>query len=577
MKTAINKIMKKFHIVWFTTFLVGIIATGIYEIVLSQRTLIDAVNNLKFYCISFYLPITISILILHVTLSNSKRLQIFCYYYIWIDIIYRKIKFVAYESNNKFIRKLFTKIINKFFEEYYCNLIIESFPNKNEIKKEDKDHSSIIQSLLITKQPLFVKRSHLLEKNFWNNWAYAIVLLFKSFEKIHCYRIKEGGKPKYCLEIDLNDQFYGIYNSGGKKYIEQKFCTTQYRSLCKDISLSMHEFLTSEHLNGFEFKDNMVFRWASGGVLPIAKWMGQKWFVLLFRDIEPIGWNIPNGASETDKEYTEIDHLIIREFTEEIILLDKEPLPNDGIPAIHKRFRLPIGMTMPSATYNSFIKKQMALRYDHDNLKIEIGDGPILKPFETPFSLKLSYYDDSSKKSIHDKTDDIIFNINPNEFGIEILRVLAFEMDDNDYILDGEVWELGSILVRQPIMLLSCDYVQKEYEKSGEIGIHINEKPYADCKKLETILADSYKIFDKDIELRKRRIEKLTHDSTFNNSNEIKRCKSWLDNFEKLFYDLKNGKKDITREDHNPLTNLCPVTWKSLGIFCHHKIGENKT
>lgn len=567
--------MKKLYILWFTTFLLGIIATGFYEIALSQRTLIETAENLWFYCGSFFLPITITIIILHVTLLNYKRFKIFCYYNIWINIIYRKIKFEAYHSKKKYTRAVFKKVINKYFEEYYCNLIIESFPKKNEIGK-DKDHSSIIQSLSITKQPLFVKRIHLLEKRFWDNWAYAIVLLFRTFEKIRCLRFEEGGKTKYCLEIDLNGQSYGIYNSGGKKYIEDKFCTPQYRTLSEDISLSMHKFTTSKQSNRFEFDDKMVYRWASGGVLPIAKWKGQKWFVLLFRDIEPIGWNIPNGASETDKEYTEIDKLIFREFAEEIILLDKEPLRNDGIPAIHKCFRFPFGMNRPLESCDTFTKKQMALRYDHDNLKIETGNGPKLKQLETPFSLDLSYFDNSSMENIHSKIDDIIFSINPNEFGIEILRVLEFEMNDNDYIIDGEVWELGSILVRQPIMLLSCDYVKKIYEKSGEIGRHINDKPYADCKKMESIPANNYKIFDKDIELRKQRIEKLIFDSTYNHTNEIKRCKSWLKNFEKLFYDLENGKKDITREDHNPLTNLCPVTWKSLEIFCHHKIGGNK-
>lgn len=58
-------------------------------------------------------------------------------------------------------------------------------------------------------------------------------------------------------------------------------------------------------------------------------------------------------------------------------------------------------------------------------------------------------------------TQDVIFVLNPFELGIETVALWCFDMEDEDYIFFGDVWEAGERPLRSPVMLLDCAFVEE--------------------------------------------------------------------------------------------------------------------
>lgn len=425
----------------------------------------------------------------------------------------------------------------------------------------------------------FICREHLIEKCLWRRWAFAIVLLFNEL-KIRRYR--SSGVKKFRLEVDLRNQSYGIYNNAGKRFLKNKFQNEEFKSRCIERSKEIEDFLKSTTPGNDELTINameMPLRWASGGMLPIAQWKDKYWYVLNFRDIEPVGWNVANGASETKEEYKNLYSLIYREFSEELVLLNREPYIGDTLHVTQKMFQFP--HPLPEEISRKIINKEFAqkhkqLRKDHDGLIVQFEDGPEIKPISTPFEVQVTCHDENLRDTVAHSIPNVIFTVNPTEFGIEVLLVSCFEMNDNDYLIDGEMWGKGKVLVRRPVMLLSCDYVQEIYNKNKTLGTYVETPPSLDCKCLEKIPAGEYRVFDKDIEFRKRRLEILRKDNKTKEAPEAEYYRKWLENYELLFKKIKDSENGINRNEHSALTMLCPVTWKTLETICYYKLLQNK-
>ena len=66
------------------------------------------------------------------------------------------------------------------------------------------------------------------------------------------------------------------------------------------------------------------FRYANGGTLPILEWKGSEYYCLFYRDIEPMGWNIANGGSDSRDELLNPLDIVERELREELIVIDRD-------------------------------------------------------------------------------------------------------------------------------------------------------------------------------------------------------------------------------------------------------------
>jgi len=549
-KKFFNSTFWKYHLSIFSLFVLGNLSKYLEMLQIQNVNYSMVLYHFGTYILKIYIPIFILFTLIYLIIYSSERLKLHIYYHIYIKNIYKRI---------------FNVIINN----YYISLIIESIsPPKNISEK----YHVWIQQMSYSNNPVFICREHLLAKKFFKNWAFSAVLLFNDISL-------QREKNKISLSINLKDQEYGIYNNAGKNFLEYKFLDNenQYNKI-KEKNLEINNFMNGklDYLT-IDLCDTPL-RWASGGVLPIIKKDNKYWFLFSFRGISPVGWNLANGASESTEEYINLHHLTLREFCEEIIVLNREPRLDDSTPIKQKVFQLSspfIPKEVKSKIGSmSFIQKHNLLRQEHDNIHIIYDNkGPVLNSVETPFTINLS---------INDKIitqENIIFSINPFEFGIEVIALYEFAMQKNDYPLFGEIWEVADCLLREPTILVSCDYIYELYSKNNSLGEIITEKPYMECKSIN-IPKNEFKIYDKDIDFRNARIEKLkklSEKSALNKKQilEIDLHKKWLDNYEKYFLDLR---KDInlTYEKHKPLTMLCPVTWKTIELICKHQILESK-
>lgn len=557
---SIMRSLIKLECYWFTTFLLGVLTSVIYQVIGENRTLDSFLPSLWQYLTRFYLPVALIILLVCLFQCVATPPQLFVYYHIWISHVFPTLKKLKC-SPHTILKHIGRGFLQRFFNEYFDTLILNSFREQDVSGR--KRH-----------EPVFVRREHLMKKNHWPNWAFAIILLLNTLVLHRCHT--DQGELQFRLEVDLRDQLYGIYNNAGKRFLGDTFLDPVFRKRSIGESKRIEKFLRygldqdALRIDAAE----MPFRWASGGMLPIAHLEGRDWYVLYFRDIEPVGLNISNGGSETENEIKNPAELIYREFSEELVLLSREPVPGDPLPTRQKIFHFSIPLPTyipPQIVNNEFAERHRQMREEQDGLNIDFVTGPAINPISTPFEVQVKYHNESRNIAIN-TIESVIFNINPAEFGIEVLVVSRFNMSNNDYLIDGEISEIGSILVRRPVILLSCDYIQEVFRNKNSLGINMKERPYLDCKDLGRIPFGEYIIFDRDIEFRRRRLELLERDARSRNLNEARTHREWLRKYEELFKKIKEQKCDITSKDHSPLTILCPVAWKTIETMCYYNL-----
>jgi len=596
----INKFFLRLQLYVFSLLILGTVTNILFQISNRSFDWSEVAPQFWEFFKVVYLPIALALLILHLLIKKVKYVKLYLYYNVWIKYVFKVLKRLSTTSRNKFLRKSSERILNNYFDEYCDSLILESFSAFN--SHSDNSFPMWIQTKTHKNKPVFIRREHLKAKNFWPNWAFSVILLFNKLRFV-CY-CDDDNKTKIKLEIDLHNQEYGIYNNAGKAFLINRFLVREgeINNIYIEKADRINDFLKNAKPGQVLEIDTREtpFRWASGGILPIAHWKGKYWYVLFFRGIMPVGWNLPNGASENAEEYKNLHTLMVREFSEELILLNREPKIDDPVPIIQRVFHFddPIFEELPEEvkdkiTSKKFIKKHAKLRKSHDNLDIKFEDddkGLNLERVKTPFEIEIKYNSRNSKKNTTKKIKDVIFSVNPYEFGIESISIYNFEMKEDDYPMFGEIWEVADCLLREPVLLISCDYVQEVFnnnKKGASLSSQILDPLYLGGKSLQMIPTGAYHIFDKDIEFRKQRINHLVKelqkcetalyrrkwDSTCKKLKmELEMHKRWLEDYEKLFKDVQNGKVDIKGCKHRSISVLCPVTWKTLELVHKYNI-----
>ncbi|NWG06842.1 MAG: hypothetical protein HXY35_09180 [Chloroflexi bacterium] len=483
--------------------------------------------------------------------------DLWIYYYLWIPIIVPRFGKVLY--SREYLNKLL--------------LVHESYKYEKKGKRPC---------------PVFIQRAHLERKSFWPRWEFSIIVMLKpgKFEVNVAKSNTHANQKRWVMVANLADESFGIYNNAGKKFLKDKFGARPALGTMDRLSKRFYEVLHPEtelgtSLRWGEAGEILPLRWASGGFLPIIELKGRHWALLFFRDINPIGLNIANGASETKSEYKDLHKLIGREFSEETVLLVSEP--RSGASVAQQRFTVEeFGLDSASAVSEyinpGFVEKHNQLRKEHDNLNIELlrnEDGRPITPIRTPFRIRVKYHA-SDLRGIDDRyIKNVLFTINPFEFGVEVIWLCKFEMNEGEYILDGE-FNLGrNYLIRRPVVLLAMDYLKQVFETGGSLGEII---PDSESKLLPPIPYDSLIVFNQDVELRKQRLKYLDTWLASSKSNssahtddmidERDQLKKWLAEYEETFTAPRTG-----NELHfHALRTLCPVAWKSLELVFSHKI-----
>jgi hypothetical protein len=441
------------------------------------------------------------------------------------------------------------------------------------------------------KRPCFIEREDLQRKSFWPNWSFSIVTLFGSDSKVRQQILQEDVQRRWVLHVNLAYESYGIYSNDGKRFLRERFLT---RNKGAPAEVERRSRLINESMQpthggrrNWVWNDSgcqLPIRWASGGFMSVVRYRGFYWVLLSFRDITPIGLNVANGASETKEEYKDPRVLIGREFCEEVVVLSGPPgtaaelVQHDFV--AHHGFA---GFLSPE-----FARQHAQLRREHDGFAISVVRDPArtVRLLETPFDVDITFHG-PNREDTHATLDDVVYTINPAEFGIEVIKLAQFSMEDEEYVIEGEINPSRKVIIRQIPVLLKLSYLFEVFSahRDGSLGSLQTEGNSMDGKVMDQVPSEHCVIFDADVALRRSRRSRICRDLAANNldgerrSNlewELHLIDRWLERWGEAVTAARQDGLRGNLESERELRTLCPVTWKTLELAFAHKLFQKQ-
>ncbi len=438
------------------------------------------------------------------------------------------------------------------------------------------------------KRPCFIEREDLQRKSFWTNWAFSIVTVFGN-DKVEQQVTQVEGRSRWVLHVNLMNESYGIYSNDGKGFLKARFLTrnegahAEVERRSRLINESMHP--GQGRRRNWKWNDSgcqLPIRWASGGFMSVVRYRQAYWVLLSFRDITPVGLNVANGASETKDEYKDPKVLIGREFCEEVVVLSGSP----GKDAELSQREFATQDSFARFVNTKFAKEHANLRRTHDGFTISPVRNPTrpVKFMDTPFDVDITYHGPASEHT-HEVLDNVVYTINPAEFGIEVVKLAKFNMDDEEYVIEGEVSPSRQVLIRQIPILLRLSYLSEVFTRNGSLGTIQGAGNSVDGKMMDEVPQEHCVIFDADVSLREVRRVKIRHDlatSSLDDDSrsklqwELDRIDRWLERWGEAVANAKRDGLRGDRESERELRTLCPVTWKTLELAFVHKLFQKE-
>jgi hypothetical protein len=259
------------------------------------------------------------------------------------------------------------------------------------------------------------------------------------------------------LKIRFDDNTLAIGQREGKAEV-QRAMMPDFTSKALKYQKRLDAYLLESQDETLNISDpGFVFRYASGGTLPIIRVNKKEYYCFFYREIFPMGWNIANGASDTRNELLHPTDTIDRELREELIMIDRD----------NKRrysFKDDLGKPLDHPQF-SVARRFWKERFHKLNLS-EFDEFPInLKWLEGPDCLTVQYAEDEAIT-----TGGYFLNINALDFGIEVDKVVKINLDQelpgkksSITLLDGEI--IGGHLVDAPVGLFEVDRLNQEIEE----------------------------------------------------------------------------------------------------------------
>ena len=193
--------------------------------------------------------------------------------------------------------------------------------------------------------------------------------------------------------------------------------------------------------------NDFPLRWASGGILSVIKWKKngklKAWSPFFFRDIKPYGWNISLGASQryikNDGSFSDLNgelndpgKFILRSFFEETLVLDEEP--QKGALHICKQFVLGSSDKNQIEQNQTYSLKHRKCRNRDDGLSFQFSDTEKqnVNAHFLPTNTDLVIIHENLDEPI--RINNILIAFNLLELGIEVVKVLGYNLEENDYL-----------------------------------------------------------------------------------------------------------------------------------------------
>jgi len=255
------------------------------------------------------------------------------------------------------------------------------------------------------------------------------------------------------MEVRFDERTPSIWLPEAKRLVQELMPDFERKAAA--LQARLDDFLLAGRGARLEHEDeDFCFRHASGGTLPIVRFGQTRYYVLLYRDVPPIGWNIVNGGTATRDE---LRHPLVaaeRELREELLILDLPARRRYVFPGDARSFarcELPAALRLWSrraatrpdlAEFAELEEVLVPITWieGRDRLVVQIGA-------ESPAM-----------------TDRCFLNINACDFGIEIDRVAELQLDGSVVLCDGEIH--GDRLINRPVGLFAVDRMKAEIRQA---------------------------------------------------------------------------------------------------------------
>lgn len=234
------------------------------------------------------------------------------------------------------------------------------------------------------------------------------------------FSLHRRGRGKH-LEVRIEGDPQIVTNRDGKRAIEALARADGAPGLAA-MESQLAEFAESSSLTSCRVDcSNWPMRFANGGVLPVIHLSGVDYFLMFYRDIFPIGWNIANGASDDAEEWLDPTRIIEREFGEEVLLCD----PTAKRLFVHDPPGLSRSFGFHDQAIAAWTRRWLELaRFEHVPMPLKWIDGP-----------------DSVTVTFRGRTEShhgVFLSVTPPDHGIEVDRVALIRLSGDIRVLDGE-------------------------------------------------------------------------------------------------------------------------------------------
>ncbi len=549
--------------IFLTVFVGGGLLTAAYAVFANGQAVNQALCALRRWAL-VYAALHSLVILLESLLRGTSSLVLRAYYGIWVGVVFRYLRRAsATAGRQRWPARVAQRMMRQLYDCDTASLILDSM--------DDNDG-----------KPTVIRRRDLDADGYLEDKAFSVVVLTNR-PLIHA----RTNPTRHVLEVDLRNQSAAIYNSAGKNFLRSRYLQSQHQKDAKLQGTRIDTFLRSDRA-GESIALVPPFRWASGGAIGIASLDGSEWVTVFFRGVHPIGWNVANGASERSDEYKSLHRLMLREFAEELIVLDRYPMADDPRPLTHKAFRPadPLLEELPDdirreLTSRRFTDRHTHLRRAHDQLNLSSREELTIDPIPTPHAVRIDYHERDGRTSAPpSERTNLVFSVNPGELGIETIRFYRYTLTSTDYLMFGEIHERADFLVREPVGLLRLDWLRSLFDAhDGSLGVEVWDEEYAGGKRLPRIPSSAYRLFTADNELRERRLEhlrKLGRTATKTDEIELQFHDTWLTRYQSAFTSHEGGHGDVNPDDVPYLCTLCPVTWRSLEALFRTGYGRSE-
>ena len=226
------------------------------------------------------------------------------------------------------------------------------------------------------------------------------------------------------LAVHFDENVQAIWSRQGRRDLNHIFLESAKEEI-ESYQAKLEDFLLEGKGEKCDFTNGgFLFRYASGGALPILEIGGEQYYCFFYREVAPIGWNIANGGCDTIEELLDPLETIKRELNEELIIID----PKKKIYVFGKTFDHPEFL---------LIRKLLCALYPDLNFDDLEKHNPSLTWEEGPDQLKVQI--EGQEKII----TGCFVNINASDFGIEVDRIVRIPVEESSILLDGELGSGG--------------------------------------------------------------------------------------------------------------------------------------